>query len=112
MQGSPNCTLPSCNTAFEGFYLTLTAIRFSEARFANYQLVVFDLTRPLSFEKVLEWKREIDEKVRTDHVPGRPPIPDPCVLVGNKSDLDLVMDRNVQRRSGPGRRRPPGRILW
>ena len=44
--------------------------------------VVFDVTRPASFERVKSWKRDIDEKVRLadgSHIP--------VVLLANKCDL-------------------------
>ena len=44
--------------------------------------IVYDLTNEQSFKAVLEWKREIDTKVR---LPDGKPVP--VVLLGNKSDM-------------------------
>lgn len=44
-------------------------------------ILVFDVTRIESFNKIEEWKKDIDEKVR---VSENRPIP--CLLVGNKID--------------------------
>lgn len=45
-------------------------------------LIVFDLQRPFTFDKVAAWKKDIDEKVLTSK---NNPIP--CLLIGNKIDL-------------------------
>lgn len=44
--------------------------------------IVYDLTDRKSFENVLRWKKEIDDKIR---LPNGDSLP--CILVGNKSDL-------------------------
>lgn len=46
-------------------------------------LLVYDVTRPQTFETVIKWKDEIDNKVL---LPNKQPIP--VVLLGNKCDLD------------------------
>jgi small GTP-binding protein len=52
-------------------------------------LLVFDLTRPETFQSVLKWKREIDSKVT---LPNGKPLP--VLLVANKCDLpDSAVDK-------------------
>jgi Ras-related protein Rab-32 len=60
-------------------YGNLTRVYYKEAVAG---LVVFDLTRPASFEAVRKWKSDIDAKVT---LANGDPIP--CILVANKSDL-------------------------
>jgi small GTP-binding protein len=60
-------------------YGNLTRVYYREAVAA---LVVFDLTRPASFEAVRKWKNDIDTKVA---LANGDPIP--CILVANKCDL-------------------------
>lgn len=47
-------------------------------------LVVFDLTKDVTFEVAKQWKKEIDEKARTSKG-----VPVPTILVGNKVDLTI-----------------------
>ena len=52
-------------------------------------LLVYDLSRPDTFETVRKWKAEIDAKV---HLPDGTPLP--VVLLANKCDLDdVALDR-------------------
>ena len=46
-------------------------------------VIVYDATRPKTFEDVLKWKSETDEKVK---LPDGSPIP--VILAGNKCDLE------------------------
>ena len=48
-------------------------------------LLVYDVTRPSSFDTVLKWKREIDEKVCLNN-----DEPVPVVLLGNKCDIETA----------------------
>ncbi|KAI3383023.1 hypothetical protein SNEBB_010781 [Seison nebaliae] len=51
-------------------------------------VIVFDMTRASTFEAVIKWKADLDEKVQLQN--GKPL---PCLLLGNKCDLakdDLV----------------------
>lgn len=57
----------------------MTRVYYKEAVGA---FVVFDITRPQTFEAVKKWKLDIDHKV---FLPDDKPIP--CVLLANKSDL-------------------------
>eukprot|EP01061_Rhynchopus_euleeides_P002411 TRINITY_DN11851_c0_g1_i1.p1 TRINITY_DN11851_c0_g1~~TRINITY_DN11851_c0_g1_i1.p1 ORF type:complete len:399 (+),score=204.83 TRINITY_DN11851_c0_g1_i1:386-1582(+) len=61
-------------------YKSLTRVYYKEAAAA---IVVFDCTQHSTLEGVEEWKRDIDEKVT---LPDGRPIP--CILLGNKADLD------------------------
>lgn len=49
-------------------------------------IIVFDVTRPGSFEGVLKWKSDLDAKVRVLLEDGTS-APVPCLLYANKSDL-------------------------
>ena len=60
-------------------YGTMTHVYYQEATAA---LVVFDLTKEKTFEMVLNWKNDVDQKVFTA---DNKPIP--CLLLGNKVDL-------------------------
>ena len=48
-------------------------------------MLVYDVSRPVTFETVSKWKEEIDAKVL---LPNGMPLP--VVLLGNKCDLDLT----------------------
>jgi len=52
-------------------------------------LLVYDVSRPKTFEAVKKWKAEIDDKVK---LPNGKPLP--VILLGNKCDLD---DANIDR---------------
>ena len=57
---------------------------------------MFDVTRSDSFHAVEKWKVDLDSKVL---LPDGRPIP--CVLLGNKSDMDASMhaSSNVELQS-------------
>ncbi|XP_022081077.1 ras-related protein Rab-7L1-like isoform X2 [Acanthaster planci] len=61
-------------------------------RSASAAVVMFDLTSRRSFEHVKEWKQDLDAKVA---MPDGSPVP--CLLLGNKSDLDqyVVTDEEI-----------------
>lgn len=46
-------------------------------------LLIYDVSRPKTFEAVMKWKAEIDDKVK---LPNGKPLP--VILLGNKCDLD------------------------
>jgi len=56
----------------------MTRVYYKEAAGA---FVVFDVSRPQTFEAVIKWKQDVDAKVSC---PDGSPIP--CVLLANKSD--------------------------
>jgi small GTP-binding protein len=57
----------------------LTRVYYQEAVGA---FVVFDLTRAVTFDLVVQWKKDIDSKVFAADMK-----PIPCLLIGNKMDL-------------------------
>lgn len=48
-------------------------------------IVVYDVTRPTTFDTVADWKKEIDDNVK---LPNGDPLP--VILVGNKFDLETA----------------------
>ncbi|XP_062520317.1 ras-related protein Rab-38-like [Corticium candelabrum] len=58
---------------------SMTRVYFREAVGA---FIVFDVTKPLTFQSVQKWKSSLDAKVQLSN--GQPI---PCVLVANKCDL-------------------------
>lgn len=61
---------------------SMTRVYYKEALGA---LVVYDISRPPTFESVTKWKRDLDEKVALPDVLGGGPIP--VILLANKCDL-------------------------
>ncbi|CAI5740281.1 unnamed protein product [Hyaloperonospora brassicae] len=51
-------------------------------------LLVYDMSRPETFDSILKWKKEIDAKVE---LPNGKPLP--VILCGNKCDLKEEVDR-------------------
>jgi small GTP-binding protein len=68
----------------------MTSVYYREAVGA---LVVFDMTRESTRETVQEWKKDIDDKVRTSL--GEPL---PTLLIGNKIDLLTKLENWEQKR--------------
>ncbi len=46
-------------------------------------MLVYDISRPSTFETVIKWKDELDRRVLLSNG-----IPAPVILLGNKADLD------------------------
>ena len=64
----------------------MTRVYYKEAVGA---MVVYDITRPATFEAIAKWKNDIDHKV---FLPDGRPIP--CVLVANKCDLPNAVTKS------------------
>jgi len=60
----------------------MTRVYYKEAVAA---MLVYDVTRPTTFEAVSKWKSDIDAKVRLGNTSDGPPIP--VVLLANKCDM-------------------------
>lgn len=59
-------------------------------KYAIAAVVVFDLTRPATFDAVIKWKDDLDSKVVLNN---QQPVP--CVLLANKCDRpDSKIDRD------------------
>ncbi|KAG0174005.1 rab32, member RAS oncoprotein [Apophysomyces sp. BC1034] len=69
---------------------SMTRVYYKEALGA---LVVYDRTRPATFDGVIKWKKDIDEKISLPEAWGGGRIP--VVLLANKSDL--VPDIRISR---------------
>lgn len=78
-EGGKQITLQIWDIAGQERYGQMTRVYYQAAVGA---LVVFDVSKPESFDAVQKWKQDIDNKVFLGD--GRPI---PCVLLGNKSDL-------------------------
>lgn len=66
----------------------MTRVYYKEAVGA---MVVYDITRPPTFEAVQKWKADIDSKV---FLPDERPIP--CVLLANKCDLPNQINKSAE----------------
>lgn len=64
----------------------MTRVYYKEAVGA---MVVYDITRPPTFDAVHKWKMDIDNKV---FLPDERPIP--CVLLANKCDLTNQLNKS------------------
>eukprot|EP01062_Namystynia_karyoxenos_P082925 TRINITY_DN9432_c0_g1_i1.p1 TRINITY_DN9432_c0_g1~~TRINITY_DN9432_c0_g1_i1.p1 ORF type:complete len:244 (+),score=102.23 TRINITY_DN9432_c0_g1_i1:88-732(+) len=78
-EGGRQITLQIWDIAGQERYGQMTRVYYQAAVGA---LVVFDITKPDSFDAVQKWKQDIDNKVFLQD--GRPI---PCVLLANKCDL-------------------------
>eukprot|EP01121_Diplochlamys_sp_Union-15-3_P004029 TRINITY_DN1399_c0_g1_i2.p1 TRINITY_DN1399_c0_g1~~TRINITY_DN1399_c0_g1_i2.p1 ORF type:complete len:143 (+),score=27.21 TRINITY_DN1399_c0_g1_i2:50-478(+) len=63
----------------------MTRVFYKEAVAA---LIVFDVTRPITFDSVMKWKSDIDSKVTVEGT-GKPI---PVILCANKVDLSSNME--------------------
>lgn len=70
----------------------MTRVYYKEAVGA---LVVFDITRPPTFDAVQKWKSDIEHKV---FLPDERPIP--CVLIANKCDLANAINKSPEEMNG------------
>ena len=73
--------------------------RFEMVRAAFYNgtvggVLVYDITRPDSFENTIKWLLELG---KNSNVRGNPP---PVILLGNKSDLREKVDNEVTKEQG------------
>ena len=66
----------------------MTRVYYKEAVGA---FVVYDITRPPTFEAVQKWKSDIEHKV---FLPDERPIP--CVLLANKCDLPSAISKSKE----------------
>lgn len=66
----------------------MTRVYYKEAVGA---MVVYDITRPATFEAIAKWKNDIDHKVR---LADDRPIP--CVLLANKCDLPNTVTKSAE----------------
>ncbi|EFC41652.1 rab family small GTPase [Naegleria gruberi] len=67
---------------------SMTRVYYKEAVGA---FVVYDITRPPTFEAVQKWKSDIEHKV---FLPDERPIP--CVLLANKCDLPSAVSKSKE----------------
>ncbi|XP_033647494.1 ras-related protein Rab-7L1-like isoform X2 [Asterias rubens] len=74
-------------------FSSLTRVYYKDA---SACVIMFDVTSIKSFEHVVRWKNDVDSKVFL-----RDMSPVPCLLLGNKSDLDehKVSDEEVKAMS-------------
>lgn len=81
MQVNKNTTanLQLWDIAGQERFASLTRVYYRDAVAA---MIVFDVTRPNTFEMVEKWKQDIEDKV---FLPDMKPIP--CILIANKNDL-------------------------
>ena len=63
----------------------MTRVYFKEAVGA---FIVFDVTRPATFDAVSKWKQDLDSKVQ---LPDGNPIP--CILLANKVNCVCLLPR-------------------
>jgi len=57
-------------------------------------IIVFDVTRPATFESVLKWKKDLDEKARVLLKDGTT-APIPTLLFANKADLLTTSNKSI-----------------
>ena len=56
-------------------------------RDAIVAVIMYDVTNPVTFEHTKDWKLDIDKKVVLPALSENDDCPIPCILVGNKIDL-------------------------
>lgn len=76
------CNVQLWDIAGQERFGNMTRVYYREA---HASIIVFDLSNKKTFYDVLKWKEDIDAKLD-------PKLP--CLLLGNKSDLDCIVTEN------------------
>lgn len=82
--------LPTFITTGQERFGNMTRVYYREAMGA---FIVFDVTRPATFEAVTKWKEDLDSKLV---LPNGKPVP--TVLLANKCDqgIDVLMNNGIK----------------